>query len=124
MAKVLVVDDEPGIRDLLERLLRKEGYEVLLAGSGGLALELFCALHPDVVVLDLKMPWIGGLTVLEEIRRLEPDQRVIVLTGAGTPEKEAKVRALGVADYLEKDESLYRVVESVKQVLDTAPLPR
>jgi CheY-like chemotaxis protein len=92
---------------------------VLLAESGWTGLELFCEQHPDVIVLDLKMPGIGGLTVLEQIRRLEPHQRVIVLTGAGTPEKEAQVRALGVVDYLEKESSLLRVGESVKHVLDT-----
>lgn len=121
MAKILIVDDEPGIRDLLQRILRKEGHEVLTAGGGGTALELLCNTQPDVVVLDLKMPWIGGLTVLEQIRRLQPSQPVIILTGVGCPETEAKVRALGVADYLEKDDSLHRVGESVKRALHMAP---
>ena len=124
MAKILIVDDEQGIRDLLGRLLDKDGYEALFAGSGGTALELFCEQHPDVIVLDLKMPGIGGPHGAGQIRRLEPGQRVIVLTGAGTPENEAQVRALGVADYLEKDDSLYRVGESVKQALETAPSSR
>jgi DNA-binding NtrC family response regulator len=122
MAKILIVDDEEEIRRLLERLLEIEGYEVLVAAGGGTALELLGTAHPDVVVLDLKMPWIGGLTVLEQIRRVEPEQHVIVFTGAGTPETKAKVIALGVADYLEKDQSLYCVVESVKQLLETVPL--
>jgi CheY-like chemotaxis protein len=119
MARILIVDDEPGIRCLLERLLEEQGHEVLLAENGWSGLELFCRESPDVIVLDLKMPGIAGLTALQQIRRLNPGQAVIILTGAGTPENEEQVRALGVADYFEKEGSLHRIGESVRQILCT-----
>ncbi len=117
MAKVLVIDDEQSIRDLLEKLLRREGYEVVLAESGWEGLELFCQERPEVVVLDLKMSGIEGLTALQQVRRLNPDQRVIILTGAGTPEKEQEVRELGVTEYIEKETSLHLIGDSLRRLL-------
>ncbi|HSS29769.1 MAG TPA: response regulator [Nitrospiraceae bacterium] len=95
MAKVLVIDDEPGIRDLLDTLLSRKGYDVVLADSGQKGLEVFRRARADVVVLDLKMPGMDGLTVLQQIRHLYPTQPVIILTGAGNPESEQRVRELG-----------------------------
>ena len=60
MAKILVIDDEPGIRDLLDTLLRRKGYDVVLAESGQKGLDLFRRERPDVIVLDLKMPGMDG----------------------------------------------------------------
>lgn len=65
MAKILVIDDEQGIRHLLHTLLRRKGYDVILADSGEKGLEVFRRERPDVVVLDLKIPGINGLTVLQ-----------------------------------------------------------
>lgn len=65
MAKILVIDDEQGIRDLLDTLLRRKGYDVVLAESGQKGLDLFRRERPDVVVLDLKMPGMDGLAVLQ-----------------------------------------------------------
>ena len=118
MAKILVIDDEPSIRDLLNTLLRRKGYAVVLAESGQKGLELFRREHPDVIVLDLKMPGMDGLTVLQEIRKLNPKQPVIVLTGAGTAEVEQQVRALGVTEYVEKEFSLDRLGDSLKRILN------
>jgi two-component system response regulator AtoC len=90
-----VIDDEPGIRNLLDTLLRRKGYDVVIADGGQKGLELFRQEYPDVIVLDLKMPEMDGVTVLQQIRNLKPGQPVIILTGAGTPEMEQRVCALG-----------------------------
>jgi two-component system response regulator (stage 0 sporulation protein F) len=82
MAKILVIDDEPGIRDLLDTLLSRKGYDVVLADNGQKGLEVLRRARPDVVVLDLKMPGMDGLTVLQQVRGLNPTQPVIILTGA------------------------------------------
>jgi CheY-like chemotaxis protein len=66
-------------------------------------LEVFHRARPDVIVLDLKMPGMNGLTVLKQIRSLNPTQPVIVLTGAATPESEQQVRALGVTEMWKKN---------------------
>jgi len=117
MAKILVIDDEQGIRNLLDTLLRRKGYDVVLAESGRKGLEVFRRERPDVVVLDLKMPGMDGLTVLQQVRSLNPSQPVIILTGVGTAEEEQQVRALGVTEYVEKEFSLHRLGDSLKRLL-------
>jgi DNA-binding NtrC family response regulator len=118
MTKILVIDDEQGIRDLLDTLLRRKGYVVVLAESGRKGLELFRRDHPDVIILDMKMPGMDGLTVLQEIRSLDPRQPVIILTGAGTAEMEQQVRALGATEFVEKEFSLDRLGDSLKRILN------
>jgi CheY-like chemotaxis protein len=119
MAKILVIDDEQGIRELLDALLRRKGYDVVLAESGRKGLELFRRERPDVLVLDLKMPEMDGLTVLRQIRSLDPRMPVIILTGAGTAEAEQQVRALGVTEYVEKEFSLHLLGDALKRLLKT-----
>jgi CheY-like chemotaxis protein len=69
------------------------------------------------VVLDLKMPGMDGLTVLQQVRSLKPKQPVIILTGAGSPESEQQVRALGVTEYVEKQFSLHLLGDALKREL-------
>ena len=122
MTKILVIDDEQGIRDLLDTLLRRKGYDVVLAESGQKGLELFRRERPDVIVLDLKMPGMDGLTVLQQVHSLDPGKPVIILTGAGTAEAEQQVRALGVTEYVEKEFSLHLLGDSLTRILnDAAP---
>ena len=118
MVKILVIDDEPSIRSLLDTLLRRKGYDVVLADSGRKGLELFRREHPDVIVLDLKMPEMDGLTVLRQIHSLDPKKPVIILTGAGNAEAEQQVRALGVTEYVEKEFSLHLLGDSLKRLLN------
>jgi DNA-binding NtrC family response regulator len=122
MTKVLVIDDEQGIRDLLDTLLRRKGYDVVLAESGRKGLECFRRERPDVVVLDLKMPGMDGLAILQQVRSLNPTLPVIILTGAGTPEMEQRVRALGATEYVEKEFSLHLLGDALKRLLKT-PIP-
>ncbi len=123
MAKILVIDDEPGIRDLLDTLLSRKGYDVVLADSGQKGLEIFRRARPDVVVLDMKMPGMDGPTVLQQVRNLNPKQSVVILTGAGTPESGQQVRALGVTEYVEKEFSLHLLGDALKRLLiHTNPL--
>mgnify|MGYP001201144637 CR=1 FL=1 len=122
MIKILVIDDEQGIRDLLDLLLSRKGYDVVVAENGREGLKAVRRERPDVVVLDLKMPGMDGLTVLQEIRNLDPNKRVIILTGAGTAEAEQQVRAFGVTEYVEKEFSLHLLGDSLKRLLiDPAP---
>lgn len=119
MAKVLVIDDEQGIRSLLDMLLSRKGYGVVLADGGRKGLELFRRERPDVIVLDLNMPEMDGVAVLQQVRSLNPDQPVLILTGAGTPEKEQRVHALGVSEFVEREFSLHRLGDALKRVLKT-----
>jgi DNA-binding NtrC family response regulator len=119
MTKILVIDDEQGIRNLLDTLLRAKGYDVVLADGGRKGLELFRREHPDVIVLDLNMPEMNGIAVLEQVRSLNPGQPVIVLTGAGTPEMEQRVYALGVSEFVHKEFALHRLGEALQRLLKT-----
>ena len=124
MAKVLVIDDEQGIRSLLDTLLSRKGYDVVLADGGRRGLELFRRERPDVVVLDLNMPEMDGIAVLQQLHSLNPAQPVIILTGAGTLEKEQWVHALGVSEFVEKEFSLHRLGDALKRLLKTPALSR
>jgi CheY-like chemotaxis protein len=88
-----------------------------VADGGRKGLELFRRERPDVVVLDLKMPEMDGITVLQQIRNLNPGQPVIILTGAATPETEQRVRALGVSEFVEKEFSLHLLGDALKRLL-------
>ena len=83
MKRILVVDDEEGIRQLYQEELEEEGYEVELAESGKEALKKISKAKPDAVILDLKMPGMGGLEVLERIREQDNDLPVIICTAYG-----------------------------------------
>jgi DNA-binding NtrC family response regulator len=120
MPKILVIDDEEGIRTLLDTLLSRKGYEVVLASSGQKGLALFRKEHPDAVVLDLKMPEMDGMTVLKQIRSADQKLPVIILTGAATPEAEQQAQAQGVTEFVEKEFSLHRLGDSLKRHL-TSP---
>jgi len=122
MAKILVIDDDQGILRLLDTLLRRKGYDVVLAESGRKGLELFRREQPDVIVLDLKMPVMDGLTVLQQVRGLKFGQPVIIFTGASTPETEQQVRALGVTEIVGKEVSLDRLEDSLKRLLSPQTL--
>ena len=121
MTTILVIDDEQGIRDLLHTFLRRSGYDVIVAENGPKGLELYRRECPDVVVLDLKMPGMDGLTVLQQVRSLNPLQLVIIVTGAGTPEVEQQVRALGVTEYIEKEYSLDLLNDALTRLLARTP---
>ncbi len=117
MARILVIDDEPSMLDHLDRVLRLRGHEVVLAERGRKGVQLFQQEHPHATILDLKMPDMDGLSVLREIRALDPHAPVIILTGFGTEEKERQARELGVTEFLKKDFSLHTLGAALDRVL-------
>jgi CheY-like chemotaxis protein len=123
MAKVLVIDDQPNVRALLDFLLRRKGYDVMLADNGRTGLQLYRQEHPDVILLDLNMPKLDGVTVLKQIRSVDLKQPVIVLTGDTKPETERQVRALGVSEFIVKGSSLHAVEDMLKRLLKTPTSP-
>ena len=116
MAKVLVVDDEPNIREVVGLYLRRDGHAVVSAGDGDEALRLYQQTQPDLVVLDLMLP---GLSGLEVCRRLQANRRVplIMLTAKG--EEEDRIVGLGVGadDYMVKPFSPRELAARVEAVL-------
>ena len=117
MAKILVIDDEPGILDLLCTILHHKGHEVILADRGRNGVELFQQERPQVTILDFMMPGRGGLDVLREIRTLDPHAAVIILTGFGTPERAQQARELGAVEFLQKCYDLPTLGATLNRVL-------
>ena len=117
MARILVVDDEPMMRDLLQITLTRKGHEVLSADGGRKAIQRFRQEHPDLTILDLNLPDINGIDVLREIRSVDPHATVIILTGAGREDLEQEARALGVTDFLQKGFSLHELGAALNRVL-------
>lgn len=99
---VLVVDDEADLLEIVRDRLESSGYHVLTARDGREALAYLAAVRPDSVVLDLKMPRLGGLDALPEIRQAAPEAHVIVLTGSPNRPLAAVCRARGADDFLLK----------------------
>ena len=99
---VLVVDDEADLREIVADRLRGAGYRVLTAGDGLQALEVVRAARPACIILDLKMPRLGGLDALPEIRREAPDSYILVLTGSPNRPLGDACRARGADDFLLK----------------------
>ena len=111
--KVLLVDDEEDyVRTLSERLaLREMGSDVALSGEE--ALSIVEDAPPDVMVLDLNMPGLGGMAVLRQVKREFPQIQVIILTGHGSPEEEAEAKGLGAFAYLKKPVGIRDLMKSV-----------
>ncbi len=120
MARILVVDDEQSIRDLLDTILRRRGHEVLLADQGQKALELFQRERPHVVILDLHMPGMNGIVALKQFRTIDAQTPVIILTGVGTEAMEQQARTLGVTDFLQKGFSLHALGSALDRALKHA----
>jgi CheY-like chemotaxis protein len=115
LAKILIIDDEPDFRTFTDMVLKRLGYDVSLADNGWSGLELYRREHPDVILLDLKMPEMDGIEVLKQIRKVDRKQPVIVLTGDRSPQTERQVRALGVSEFLVKDSSSRLLEDTVKR---------
>lgn len=117
MVKILIIDDDRMNCDLLQAVLTRHGYEVHSATSGFEGLTLFRKHAPRVTILDLRMPEMDGLTVLKEIRAMDPQAPVIILGGGATEAQENQARALRVTDFIRRGLSLDILVEGVNRVV-------
>ncbi len=113
--KILVVDDEPRIREELEEFLTDIGHRVFLAGGPAEALRAMEARTPDILVLDIKLPETDGLTLLETVKPRRPDVEVIMITGHGDMESAIRAMRLGATDYLQKPLRLNDVRAAVER---------
>src|SRR4051794_31300187 len=119
MTTVLVVDDEPIVRDVVVRYLRREGFDTLEAGDGDTARALIADARPELVVLDLMLPGTDGLTLCRWIRT-QGDLPVIMLTARGETADRIVGLEVGADDYLSKPFSAQELVMRVKAVLRRA----
>ncbi len=122
MATILTVDDDEKIQTLLEVVLTRRGHHLLTASSGSAGMEVFRRERPLVTILDLELPDMNGLSVLQQIRALDPAVCVIILTGANTAQLEHDARMLGATEVLQKGFSLHTIGDTVNQLLMQANL--
>ncbi len=116
MKKVLVIDDEAIVRISTKRTLVPEGYEVMLTDSGKAGIEALEKESYDLVLLDLKMPDMGGIEVLAVIMDKWPDTKVIIVTGYSTVDTAVQALRLGAFNHIEKPftpDSLLAAVDEV-----------
>ena len=100
--RILIVDDEPHVAELIARSLAREGHAPSVAHSGDEALQLIHGGEPDALFLDISMPGMNGLDVLAEVRRRRPALPVVVITGHATPDQVDQVKRMGAVDVIEK----------------------
>ena len=117
-SRVLIVDDEEGIRESLSGILEDEGYEVVAAGSGEEALRVVKEQTVDLVFLDIWLPKMDGIETLREMKSLRKELPVIMISGHGTIEAAVKATMMGAYDFLEKPLSLDRVLLSLRRALE------
>src|SRR5687768_3254518 len=120
--RVLIVDDEQGIRQALKQVLEYEDLEVRVAASGGEAITLYPEFRPHLVFLDVKMAGLDGLETLSRLRDLDPKAQVVMISGHGTIATAVEATQRGAFDFLEKPLDTDRLLVTVRNALDHAAL--
>jgi len=121
-AQILVVDDEPDIRQLVQEILEDEGYSVQIAKDGESARHFYSQQQPDLVLLDIWMPDIDGISLLREWSASgNLESQVVVMSGHGTLETAVEATRLGAFDFVQKPLSLAKLLATVRKALESKP---
>jgi DNA-binding NtrC family response regulator len=115
--RILVIDDEPAVQDLLERVLVNAGHQVTLADSAEAALVTLTRERFDVLIVDNNLPKMSGLELMSLVKEHHPDLRAIMITAYNTPAVEARARALGVVSYVAKPFGIVTIVGAVDDAI-------
>lgn len=116
--KILVIDDEPGVCDILKKILEQEKYTVFMATSGARALNLLKKESVELILLDIKMPRMDGIKFLQALRKKNKNVVVIVLTAHATLGTAREAMELGAYDYITKPFDAHFVINMVKEGLE------
>src|SRR5438132_9123736 len=115
---ILVVDDEEIMREILETLLTRAGYDVRLASSGAEGLELARSLPFDAAIVDIMMPGLDGIATLDELKRIDDDLAVVIITAYGSIESAISAMKAGAFDYITKPFKNDEVVVVVRNAME------
>jgi two-component system, response regulator, stage 0 sporulation protein F len=115
--KVLIVDDQYGIRILLNEVLQKEGYDTYQAANGLQALEIVQENVPDLILLDMKIPGMDGIEILKRVKALYPNMKVIIMTAYGELDMIQEAMDLGAITHFAKPFDIVDIREAVKKYL-------
>ncbi len=119
---VLIVDDEKELRDLISGELNLRGYHAITAVSGEECIERIKTVKVDILLLDIKLPGISGINVLEEVRKLNPEIEIIMITAHSSLEYAVETLKKGAADYIEKPIILNKLIASIEKALEQRSL--
>jgi len=117
VAKILVVDDQLGVRRLLFETFREDQHEVEMAANGEEAVLLLKTFKPDLIMMDMKMPGMNGIETLKQIRALDRQVGVIMMTAYGDAQNMEQAKDLGILHYLGKPFDLFELRERVRTIL-------
>jgi two-component system nitrogen regulation response regulator NtrX len=117
---ILVVDDEPAIRELVKDILEDEGYRVVIAGDGADARAAFATNSPNLILLDIWMPDVDGISLLKEFKQQDPSITIVMMSGHGTIETAVEATRLGAYDFIEKPLSMARLLRSIEIALESS----
>lgn len=119
MTKILIVDDSFFARKRFKKIFEDGGHEVVgVAKDGNQALQLFTSEHPDVVMLDYLMEDKNGEEVLKDIIKIDPQVRVIMVSGSGDQTIEARALAVGAKQFISKAKSQHKLLKVIDQVMN------
>ncbi len=124
MSKILIIDDEPGIRTVLSDIIKDENHQVLTGGDGFEGLAILKEESIDLVILDVWLPNMGGIDVLKEIKKEYPNIEVIMISGHANIDIAVKAVKLGAYDFLEKPLSLDKIINLIKNALKLEELKK
>jgi len=124
MGTILIVDDDPQLRQSFEKLLLEEGHKVLTAANGEAALELVRQDPPELVVMDIRMPGMSGLKAFQAMHAMEPKLPVIIMTAFGTTETAIEATKLGAYDYVLKPFEIPDILAIIAQALEAGRIMR
>jgi DNA-binding NtrC family response regulator len=113
---ILIVDDEPQVAEVLALSLARQGHKTSIANSGEAALEMVRESAPDAMFLDVSMPGMNGLDVLQEVKRTRPSLAVVVITGHATDHEIDEVRRLGAVDVIPKPAALTHYHDAIERL--------
>ena len=117
MPKILLVDDNPGVRDLLRIILAHQGHDVLIADCGRKAITMVAQSKPHIAVLDLHLPDMGGLELLSQIHKLDAAVTILVLTGSDREAILKQAQELGATDVFQKGFSLQQLGQAIDHLV-------
>ena len=120
MGKILVVDDQFGVRRLLFEAFREDQHEVEMVANGAEALQLLIAFEPDLILMDMKMPGMNGIETLEKIRALDSRVDVIMMTAYGDTQNMEQAKDLGILYFMGKPFDLFELRERVREILTSS----
>lgn len=124
MSKLIVIDDENSVCELLSRLFTDAGYEVITSSDPLKGFELVSSERPDCIILDIKMPKIGGVEILQKIMELEDPPQVIMVTAYGNLESAMESMKLGAYDYIAKPFNLDFIKTVVAKCIEEKKNPK